>query len=214
MSVLKLLPYSKKALLTCPKDRVKVIYLIDYFMNIAIECVDCICEGNFNMFDPHVGDTACQIRAYQLQLIANNIYRSSELPELFKLKQNIQEHRKKLEQRMKECRAMKKKRHEKINIIEFIKAKSLDVELPWYLIFCIQFYFLTVHNIKRDGITVGIDYARVVSDVNISLTQARSISKRFQRRVAKISNTFVLHLAKLSFTTPNVRGLLFRLKKK
>ncbi len=76
ISSLSLLPQSPKTQMPTHLKFTKVLMLLKFFTTHALQTFNSFyIHKNLCVFDPHVGDTACQIRAYQMILLQSERYR-------------------------------------------------------------------------------------------------------------------------------------------
>ena len=51
--------------------KLKILKLLNFFIEEMMEAIDLFyIQKRYDLFDPHVGDTLCQIRAYKILLLA------------------------------------------------------------------------------------------------------------------------------------------------
>lgn len=79
-SCLDLLPQSANAIIRDTQMKKQIVNLILYFTKTMIEALkEFYLRKNYHHFDPHVGETACQIRAYCFLELSNKKYTQKKI---------------------------------------------------------------------------------------------------------------------------------------
>lgn len=74
LSILSLLPQSPETQIPTHLKFSKVLKLLRFFTSKLINALESFyIKHNVHEFDPHVGETSCQIRAYQVLVFSSSI---------------------------------------------------------------------------------------------------------------------------------------------
>ncbi len=65
---------ARQSLLTTCEMKIKILHLIAFFTKTAIDALNNFYfKKDFSKFDPHVGETLCQIRAYKIVMLSSKV---------------------------------------------------------------------------------------------------------------------------------------------
>jgi hypothetical protein len=225
-SILSLLPQGERTILQNQEMKIRLLRLVVFFTGEIIETIrDFYCDKNLVVFDSHVGDTLCQIRAYQTLL---GCQRSKSTIEMENIKESmikfgiIHQIAKACLEKYEQLKNNKGGRYHSLldsqeRIDAFLEKNELLFYLPQDVLFLVQGRFLTTFSNKDDyGISVSINYQKIIADLKVANTTARKIPRRFQQEISDISCYFVIgllrdlpHLNRFSLVLP----LLMRIDK-
>ncbi|CAN5218617.1 hypothetical protein BH10PSE19_BH10PSE19_02870 [soil metagenome] len=199
-----LLHQSPDALLTTYEMQVKVLHLMASLIKVTIDSLHCFyLKKDLSKFDPHVGETLCQIRAYQVLVLSkhtrnkfclftvrNEIKRLKKIYALAKQKIHLFQtllHSGNSEQQ----KAISK--HKRLDL--FLNEMGLVFSLSKGTYFISQAYFLTIFKITMEDGSTGIDYDKICHAIGIPKKLAKKIVHFFQSNLAKLSTEFILNLS-------------------
>lgn len=188
-SIIDLLPQNNMAVV---RDTKMIFEILKATYNVIALLIDSISkfhiDKQYQHFDPHVGESACQIRAYMCIILARKKYSSTYILErieilntyLYKLNEII---------------------HAKINyknsshsIVELIKKYDCYFDVSWEECFLFKSYFLTIF--KREHLQeTYISSHDVATTFIISKKLAKKIIHRYQYHLSEISCSFIEHIA-------------------
>jgi hypothetical protein len=140
-------------------------------------------KKRYSFFDPHIGDTACQIRACFLSELSNSVStiyspqeRINKVDFLYKTL---------LEYRINSSGNQEKNNHQTIR--DLFEKIGLDIEIPECEKILFQSWFLTHYKIKIENKVFIIDYERISQDLNISRKLSKKLVRSYQLSVASYS---------------------------
>lgn len=199
VSSLQLLPQSSKTQIPNHLKYSKVLQLVKFFTQHAVSALEAFyIKENFYEFDPHVGENACQIRAYQIALIASNInkeikyiiYRKIEQLSLLisKIEKDLP-HYQKLETTRQKIYG------HYVTLEEFILKNKYYFEINETELFLILTKILTNYKAVTVQSKSNICYSRLTKDLGASKNTARELVHLYQVNISKISCGFILELA-------------------
>jgi hypothetical protein len=146
-------------------------------------------QNQMNLFDPHVGDTACQIRACMLarikKLPIDSGYLVSRMDELNLI--HI-----KLEKLKSEVHpVIESERNNHFTVIEFIHHIGAYFHVTYEEKILFQSYFLTLFKKEIAYRITVIDYDKICSNLQISRKMAKKITRHYQLAIAHESCSFI-----------------------
>lgn len=194
LPLVQLLPQSPQTLIANNKQGMDLLVLYQYFLEQSIQVFEYILNDEWWAFDPQVGENQCQIRAYQI----------------FLLSQNLREEKKEIRTKYKEAKSLyidliilknqynnDKKNYfsPKITLDTFLMNKNLVFIIHEPFFYLIQCRFLTIFGEKdANDMYMSMNYDKIGRELNISKTISRKIVHKFQSYVSKKSCEFVLFL--------------------
>jgi hypothetical protein len=213
-----LLHQEPTALLTTTEMKLKVLVNLSYFIKEAVIALKTFQERKFEKFDPHVGETSCQIRAYMMFLLQSKLRDKNYVSILKKeLKKLEALHRLAMQQIVDFQLVLNQKNnrhtsnvfnHEELRA--FLQAKHLVFTLSDDAKFLMQSYFLTKFKGKTLAGDSYIDHEKICQEMNISKKLSRKIVHYYQTQLAGNSTDFIF---KLLTDLPEYYNLSFTLKK-
>lgn len=202
ISCLKFFSKNFRMLLVNRSMKIKMLNLMRFFLDQLIEAMTVFYyEKNMIKFDPHVGDTLCQIRAYKILLLChenrkkNLTFVKQELAIYNKCYLNLVACLAKFE----ELERTFSKYHKDLDSPElldaFLKRNKLIFSLTEDMYFLMQSYTLSKYSvIDGAGISRGINYQQICSDYIMSKTCAKRLMRGFQVELSKYSCRFIFSL--------------------
>lgn len=163
--------------------------IIDFALFIATELINIIdlfyLKARLDQFDPHVGDTACQIRALSIASLAlkktNNQFIHGRLTMFRNIQQTISNYL---------LNSTLHPQHEKNNhetIIQFVErigALFMITKDEWFLF---QVHFLTEYKDNTEHNETFINYDRIGERLNVSKKWAKKLVRSYQINIAQLS---------------------------
>lgn len=206
-----LLYQSSDSLLVNREAKLKMLQLLEFFVSEMIDAlISFYFNNNLNEFDPHVGDTLCQIRAYMFCIMKSQP--ESYLTQLKKEIENLTFFHKKIEDKISEFDFLKKENtkynkqldsQEKIS--EFLKRNEILFHFSNDTLLLMQARILSLYSkIDEFGISRGVNYEKLCNYVNISKSLAKRLMHNFQANLARNSSVFI---RKLLTETMRFRGV-------
>lgn len=198
ISLLDLLPQDKETFLN--KDNFPVIaQLLTFFIQELKQSLKAFfIDREYSKFDPHVGDTACHIRAYHIlhlsrlsakELLLNGALVSKRLKEIEALEQQFQKWIQILT-----VQDYKNKKLKDIFEPQFLGFKCSSTEL-----FLLQAYFLTRFMCISKNVTYSyLDTDRIFKETHLKKNAARLLILKFQKNVSQCSMDLFTDLLKKS----------------
>lgn len=196
---LDLLPQSCSTVLRDSKMIISILNLLDFILEELIQSqITFYQEKKYHLFDPHVGENCCQIRAAQLLL-----YATYPLQSLMEIQNHINSlQNKKL--RVNNIIQYFMEHHEpnhSLTLIEFLKKHELIflVSIPDKIVFFC--YFLTKFKERKYLNHDTMDYAKIANKAKISIKLAKKIARYYQIALAEYSCDQIIAWAdELGFT--------------
>lgn len=148
-TLLDLLPASPNAMLKTPEEKVKFLKMYAYFVKLAIESFETFLKGDLQKFDAHVGDTACQIRAYRVLKLYHFSTTRARLPSVIVTFQKMLDV---LDTLIVEFFATKQKAY--ISRKDFLDVLKIEMSLDEDLVFLIAAFFLKKYSVIDDEIRI------------------------------------------------------------
>lgn len=188
-TLLDLLPASPNALLKTPAEKVNFLKVYAYFVELAIESFETFLRGDLQKFDAHVGDTACQIRAYRVLKLYHFSSTRTRLQSTIVVFQRMLEVLKEIIIEVGD-----KKGNTLYSLMDFLNLLKLEVPLDEDLSFLIAAFFLTQYTFVDDEIRlVGrIEYEKMCQEVKFLTRHAsHKLVIKLQRMLTKDSCSFL-----------------------
>lgn len=197
---LALLYQEQNSLLTTAELKVKVLKNLCFFLQELVNALKSFyLKKEIDKFDPHVGETSCQIRAYINFLLFNKTNQPDFLSKLKKEIQGLEALYKLATKELKKLNLMensKKKLSSTEELKNFLNRRNLVFLLSEETLFLMQSYFLT--RFKEQTIN-GDSYINH-DKISLEMAESRKFSKKivhyYQSKVAKFSTNFIFGLLK------------------
>lgn len=201
-SCLSLFPITEQTLLKNREMKYNTLKLMSFFVNQVIKIIKLfLFEKKLYEFDPHVGDTLCQIRAYAVLLISlrwkkNNIQITSELAKynaIYIMSNKSLTDFEKMREENSSCYNKSLDKQEEFK--KFIENSGLMFQMSSDVFFLTQCYILTKFSkVNGAGVSTGIDYERLCFEANMSKSFAKKLMHYFQKNIAEYSCKFIIEL--------------------
>lgn len=202
--MMDLLPQHPHSLIVDPKTCHEILTLLHSLMVLLIDGLrKFYIDKDYNYFDPHVGENACQIRAYILMLLSkkHNINKTNERIHLLSQKiDNIEN--------LLKTKAIYQIDGKNLEIIEFLHKYNLVFKLYTDEVIVYKSYFLTFFRKKSDD-NFFIDDALISACLQISRRMSKRITHQYQVFLSRISCVFIKKLSTdLGFSRSDYANLL------
>ncbi|MCK4870929.1 MAG: hypothetical protein KAS93_07455 [Gammaproteobacteria bacterium] len=167
--------------------------ILDLFVNLLNELIDALkifyLERGLSRFDPHVGETSCQIRAYKT-LLYDNLVDDEILCSVMRrisFLENVRSNYMRIyHARLHTCERIKT-----MTIRDLMRESGLDFEIKSDEMFLMRSWFLTKYKIEDDWFNTHIDCETIAINLNISHKQSKKLAHYFQCELAIDSSLFV-----------------------
>ncbi|MDF2868213.1 MAG: hypothetical protein K0S11_1683 [Gammaproteobacteria bacterium] len=198
-NILNLLPHSPKTLLINQTMKLQMLQLLGFIINeIRNSIVLFYYQKKFSKFDPHIGDTLCQIRAYKVLLL---FYQStSDIHEQFEkfnqAYQLVNQHIADLEALIEQKNGKYQKALDSSEeLFSFMQQRGLIFNISEDLIFLTQAKIVAnFSKIDTAGVSRGIDYDKLCLKAGTSKSLAKRIIHSYQQHIATLSCSFIIEL--------------------
>lgn len=184
-SAIELLPQNASAMVRDTKMRLEIISLYHGMISFLIESLyNFYIDKQYHFFDPHVGETACQIRAgLYLFMINKKINTQVILDRIFFLKELIK-------QIIAAANNVVMHKNNSESIEDIITNNNLDFKISHDEIFLCTSYILTIFKdmINRD---IYVSSDRLSAKLKISKKLSKKIIYKFQKIISFTSCLFI-----------------------
>ena len=191
------LPQSADALLCDPVQKGVILTVLKKLHRIMVEAIeDFFIAQDIHVFDPHVGETCCQVRAYQLLTLFKN--RSS----IFKNRASVQRYIGQLnaqqlwleKQFLSESQQQKSQKDRK-SLSVFLIDCECDFAIPrWELAYLMSAKLLSKYCYFNEVGMTGIKIKTLSQDWQISMRLAHNLIRVAQRYLSEASCQFLKDL--------------------
>lgn len=194
-SNLNLLPHNTDILLKSHQEKIKFLKLMIIVLEYFESSANAFLNGEVEAFDPHVGDTLCQIRAYKIVLLNNKGF-NNELRSILALLPSVKENcQKALEELMLVNRSSGSSgsRYEKFTSLnDFFSSIGGKFFVDKNTIFIVLSYILTKFSVLNEcDISVSINYQSFSNFFNSSLSYSKKIICFYQKILSELSCEFI-----------------------
>ncbi len=181
-SCIDLLPQSSETLVRNNNMRIQLINSLFYMTHYLIIALrNFYLERQYYQYDPHVGETSCQIRAYENLRLSRTPYKSANLIRRLEQLMKIHEHIKTLNKK-NQCG-----HNCQITTDSLFKQNDCFFEISETELFLVASYFLTeFKNTDKQGITY-INHNAVSESLKITRKLSKKIVRHFQQTLALAS---------------------------
>ena len=208
---LDLLPQSKSTIINCPSRLFTILELYENLLKISIESFNAYLENQYHLFDAHVGDTLCQIRAYFFSNLKSNHAFHSVLKDVYQETINCYDNTRSI---LADLNKLKNKnRWQGFNFNEsfdlFFKKQKLVYKIDSCVMFLISAYLLSKYKLlDDDDISIAIDYHYFMSDFKLSKYLAKRVIHYFQKNTSSLSTNYILTIAKTIYNDHPIQFLI------
>ncbi len=200
-SCIELMPQSSTTVIKNKIDKENVLQIIAFIIDELIELLEQFyILGNYQCFDPHVGDTACQIRAIEILILSlekhSLFFYVNRIIELKQIQSEIH----KTVTNLSNIDQIPKKH---ISILDFFKENNILFIINENEFFLFHAYLLTKYkNETNEGLTY-IDHEKICTSSELSKKFSKKISRHSQQYLAEHSCDKIIEWAKFSKKPPN-----------
>lgn len=154
-----------------------------FFTQQMMKTLGVLKEGKWSAFDPHVGDTACQTRAF-LNLLLSKKVCDVELATLTTQVSSLQE---KLKHLILDY--SKRQAYHRLTPRELIEQEDLDLLIPEHIYYFALSLFLSVEieYVANTNKTAVIDYVKTGNKIGVSKSFAKRLCRHLQRAITEYS---------------------------
>ncbi len=196
-SLLDLLPKGGSSIVDSLKNEMKFFQRFLFLIQEAEEAIGHFLKGNLSHFDPHVGDTACQIRAYYFALLWTK--REETFPsmerDLVQLKTYaekiivaIDRGNRNLHQPLRPC-----------IFLEFLEKLNIDVSISELGVTLSIAHLLSKYRwVDEEGISQRIDEEKLQQAIPGEKRFFLELSRHWQKKLASFSSKFMMDLIEKS----------------
>jgi hypothetical protein len=210
--MIALLPLTPNSLLNGRKAKLKVFFLLTKIISEAIEALEAYLNKNYAAFDAQVGETACQIRAYKICLLATDskFYKAMHhtLRELIAYKLKVHNLSDTYIAQSTAFPSYLKNIDQKETLLDFFKKYSLKFFADNDFKFVILSFFLKKYCLTDiNRIPNAINYKMIQASWEIGSTPARNIANHYQSLLSKLSCNFLFALSDNHSSKKNIQLL-------
>lgn len=187
-----LLPQAPETYLIEPKSKLAMLARLAFILKVYLLAIADYASENFSQFDPHVGENACQVRAYYLYVLRAKRY---------KMEQELDDYKRIISEKLTLINALSlklKSEHPKRHVVQlgtFLKENALDFKLPKDVMFLGLSYFISLYGIRTDtGILMGINYQKLASNLGESKSFTNNLIRHYQSILAELTCQFMFGL--------------------
>ena len=194
-----LIPHNPMSLMHEPRLKYMHLRLFEFMIEHASSALETLyLDQDYHEFDPHVGDTLCQIRASQLLYFAKNpsVKVKTYISYLQGHLEKARIHASKIQEIIKIRRPkkiMSEENHQTLE--EFLKGAELHLSLTKQIDYLTKAFLLTKYKIHALGSTPRINYAKLQRDAGISKDLSDRLIRHWQRGIAYYSTTHMGQIA-------------------
>ncbi len=193
-SLLDLLPKGGNSLVDSLQNEEKYLRRLLFLIQEAEEGIQHFLKGNLSHFDPHVGDTACQIRAYYFALLWQE--REVHTPPLEKDRSQLRQYAEKIMIVLERSQQGIYRDKRPVRLDTFLEDLGVSLKLSELgLILTISHVLSKYRWMDEEGISQRLDYLRMQRDLRESNLFVKNFLRHFQQRLSLISVQFILKLA-------------------
>lgn len=182
-SILNLFFQAEESIIRDSKMRNNTVNFFQYIIKTLKNAISLFyLQENYQYFDPHVGDTACQIRACLFTELAMNDKDWNVVLEKIKLL-DIIEKRIILFSKNMEIND----RNNKDTLKNFADKIGIDMLISETEKIIYEAYFLTIFKIETENGSSVIDFDKISRSINISRKLAKKLTRHYQLSIANYS---------------------------
>ncbi len=186
-----LLPYKVNCNLPDLKVKVRVLSLTCFIIEKTIDALTSFyINKNFIMFDPHVGENLCQIRACQILDLFEEYIENEKA-----IKNNIETELKTLKDKkdaITKFLNLNPSQYDKVNTLsDLMSMTGMKFKLSWRAYYLFLCYFLTIFRIFNLEENTVINYRSMVNEIGVSKNLARKIIHEYQKKLSEESCNYV-----------------------
>lgn len=199
-----LLPQNNLALVRDSKMAFEILKTLYNIISLLMDCMHKFyVSKQYRHFDPHVGDTACQIRAYAFIVLSKKKDDNNVITERLHFFNVI------LDKLTKILRTEITCKNKRLTIIEFLKNYECYFPLTWEEYFLYKSYFLTLFKKSNSQITY-ICSNEIACFLKVSKKLSKKMAHKYQSHLAMMSCDFIKTIAlDLNINKKNSPSIVF-----
>lgn len=202
-----LLPQKTDALLSDPQQKSQILNVLKQLHIVMVEALTAFfLEDNLHLFDPHVGETCCQVRAYYLIRLfksRHKIYQNKQ--ECLNYITQLEAQRLWIHKQMLAEGNKQKSQRDKVTLTKFLSVLECDFNIPCEeLAYLCSALLLSEYSYFNEVGVTGIDYKKLMLDWTVSKRLAHNVVRMCQRLMAKATCDYLYKLCKV---TPSLKAL-------
>jgi hypothetical protein len=189
-SLLDLLPKGGNSMVDSLENEGKYLRRILFLIQEAEEGIQHFLKGNLSHFDPHVGDTACQIRAYYFAFLWQE--REVHVPPLEKDRSQLRQYAEKIMILMERSQqgAYRDKRPERLDA--FLEDLGMRLKLSELgLVLTISHILSKYRWVDEERISQFLDEDKLIRTIFDTGTFVKELVRHLQRKLSKFSTNFI-----------------------
>ncbi len=189
-SLLNLLPNGGNSCVDQLSNEIKYLQRVLFLIQEAEEALDYFLKGTLSHFDPHVGDTACQIRAYYFALLWKN--RHDHLQSLFKDRSLLNTYAEKTQILMEKSHENHYRSLRPLPLSQFLTELNLSPNISSLTFTLTLAHLLSKYSWKdEEGISQRMDEKKFSSLSKQNLSFTRMFFKHLQQKASHQSIEFI-----------------------
>lgn len=220
-SNITLLHQEPTALLTTYESKLKILQLFERLTSFTIDAISLFFfKNDRSKFDPHVGETLCQIRAYRVLILSTQIDKGiieKKQIELLKLKAIFKRIKIEIEALRKTWNLNEKSKRllsSSVSLHSFIQNKYLEIDLSASTLYLMKAYFLTHFKKTSCNGDTYIDHELICKDLNITRKLSKKLVRYYQLGLAQDTTPFIFGLSSnLDQQNDNVGALIKNMRR-
>ena len=195
---------ARQSLLTTCEMKIKILHLIAFFTKTAIDALNNFYfKKDFSKFDPHVGETLCQIRAYKIVMLSSKVRDKvkliavqSEIKRLGSFYRLTKERLAFFQMELISGNSQSQKEIASHTCLDvFLEENGLVFELSSDVFYLMQAYFLTIFKSLNNNEDTYLDHEKICKTMNIARKLSKKIVHYYQSNLAKDSSEYIFRLA-------------------
>ncbi|MCD6044865.1 MAG: hypothetical protein K0R48_28 [Gammaproteobacteria bacterium] len=187
--IVDFLPQNSLALVRNSKMAVEILNMVYHIIKLLLDCLNKFyVSEQYQYFDPHVGDTACQTRAYIFFLLSKSGYSNNTASD------RIHSLNTALNKLTEILRAPITHKNRRQTIVELLKKHGCYFSVEWQECFLYYSYFLTLFK-KSNAQGLYICNDEIAHFFGISKTLSKKMIYKYQLHLAMTSCEFIKVIA-------------------
>lgn len=211
---LDLLPQKKDSMLIDRKSKIQLLRLTEKITTLSIQALETFFNKEFSKFDAQVGENLCQIRAYKILLLGNDLLKrktshlETDLSSLRLLSKKIKFIIKSFENLLKNETCYNDKLDKKETLISFFKKNDININISYDALFLILSYLLYIFSVREDGMPRSVDYKKIFTYFNISMYASKKIIHSLQEKITQLGSDFIVRISQETPDTYNTNHII------
>ena len=212
-SLIDFLPYTNSSNLMRKNLKKRIIGLVCFFCDQVIEVIFNLILDEYSKFDPHIGESLCQIRAYMIYLTSQENRRMAKKVALKNFLHKARKVRMKSLEMIFKIESGHDKEEISLKLSEFLSENNLNFFLSEELCVLTKFLILTKYK-KVEDYGEFINYDQFIEDTRLSKYILRKVVHSFQVEISLMSCRFIEKISMGFSNYDEIIESLMHLKKK